>query len=410
MVLTAACAGGAAQDTSPSPWSAWARVPDDQDILGGSDRQQIDGIVAGGPGLVAVGRDLSAGEGGAAAVWTSPDGITWTRVPHDEAVFGGPNWEYMWAVAVGGPGLVAVGVDSPGGTDRDAAVWTSPDGVTWARVPDDEAVFGGRRQQVMEAVVAGGPGLVAVGYDEGAGDREDGGGWAKDAAVWTSPDGITWTRVPHDEAVFGGPNSQRMNGIVAGGPGLVAVGYDNSAAGWAGANSNAAVWTSPDGLTWTRVPDSEVFGDYRWQTMTAVAAGGPGLVAVGYDGIATNHDAAVWTSPDGVIWARVPHDEAVFGGPEAQAMNAVVAAGPGLVAVGYAGVVNDPDTAVWTSPDGATWTRVPHDAGVFGGLDSEWMNGLVAGGPGLVAVGYSTASRGWVGVDTDAMVWVSPPG
>jgi len=295
MVLTAACAGGAAQDTSPSPWSAWARVPDDQDILGGSDRQQIDGIVAGGPGLVAVGRDLSAGEGGA-------------------------------------------------------------------------------------------------------------------AAVWTSPDGITWTRVPHDEAVFGGPNSQRMNGIVAGGPGLVAVGYDNSAAGWAGANSNAAVWTSPDGLTWTRVPDSEVFGDYRWQTMTAVAAGGPGLVAVGYDGIATNHDAAVWTSPDGVIWARVPHDEAVFGGPEAQAMNAVVAAGPGLVAVGYAGVVNDPDTAVWTSPDGATWTRVPHDAGVFGGLDSEWMNGLVAGGPGLVAVGYSTASRGWVGVDTDAMVWVSPPG
>jgi len=406
----AACTGGTGEgpDTA-APGMAWARVPDDQGIFGGAGRQQMDGIVAGGPGLVAVGRDLSAGEGGAAAVWTSPDGLTWTRVPHDEAVFGGPNWEYMWAVVVGGPGLVAVGVDSPGGIDRNAAVWTSPDGLTWTRVPHDEAVFGGPRAQAMTAVVVGGPGLVAVGYDEGGGGWEDGGGRAKDAAVWTSPDGLTWTRVPDDEAVFGGPNSQRMNGIAAGGPGLVAVGYDNSAAGWAGENGNAAVWTSPDGLTWTRAPEGEVFGDYRWQTMSAVVAGGPGLVAVGYDGTATNHDAAVWTSPDGLTWTRVPHDEAVFGGPNAQAMNAVVAGGPGLVAVGYAGVANDPDGAVWTSPDGVTWTRVPHEASVFGGLDSQWMNSVTAGGPGLVAVGYFTASRGWVGMDTDASVWVSPP-
>jgi len=54
----------------------------------------------------------------------------------------------------------------------------------------------------MMSVTVGGPGLVAVGLDESSGD--------KDAAVWTSPDGITWSRVPHDDAVFGGEDEQLM--------------------------------------------------------------------------------------------------------------------------------------------------------------------------------------------------------
>jgi hypothetical protein len=48
--------------------------------------------------------------------------------------------------------------------------------------------------------------------------------------------------------------------------------------------------------------------------MSAVVAGGPGLVAVGHDDAGEDEDAAVWTSPDGLVWSRVPHDEAVFGG------------------------------------------------------------------------------------------------
>ncbi len=53
----------------------------------------------------------------------------------------------MWSATAGGPGLVAVGSDAGGG-DVDAAVWTSPDGITWSRVPLDEAVFGGTADQV----------------------------------------------------------------------------------------------------------------------------------------------------------------------------------------------------------------------------------------------------------------------
>ena len=132
---------------------------------------------------------------------TVPAQPVWERIAHDESVFGGASDQTIKGLAVGGPGLVAVGVDYAGG-DADAAVWTSPDGVAWARLSHDEAVFGGAGDQAMGWVAAGGPGLVAVGLDSSGGD------W--DAAVWTSPDGLAWTRVPHDEAVFGGPPIRRF--------------------------------------------------------------------------------------------------------------------------------------------------------------------------------------------------------
>lgn len=106
----------------------------------------------------------------------------------------------MTSVTVGGPGLVAVG--STGTADElflgeaDAAVWTSHDGLVWSRLPHDEALLG---QGTMNSVTAGAPGLVAVGEDK------------DDAAMWTSVDGFTWSRVPHDEAVFGGPDLSSIN-------------------------------------------------------------------------------------------------------------------------------------------------------------------------------------------------------
>ena len=82
---------------------------------------------------------------GSAAIWVSEDGITWSRVPHNETVLGGPGLQAMYDVTVGGPGFVAVGWDNPleEGSDASAAVWTSVDGLTWDRVPHDEAIFGG---------------------------------------------------------------------------------------------------------------------------------------------------------------------------------------------------------------------------------------------------------------------------
>jgi hypothetical protein len=345
----------------------WSRVPDNEAVF---DQGWMSSVTAGGPGLVAVG---SAGED-SAVVWTSVDGITWSRVADDSAVFGVEDVEpVLWSVTAGGPGLVAVG----SAENHVAAVWTSVDGITWSRVPHDDAVF---PQGWITSVTEGGSGLVAVGS---AGEDS--------AAVWTSVDGFVWIRVPHDEAVFG---SDVMNSVTAGGPGLVAVGEDNG---------NAAVWTSAEGATWSRVPDDEsVFGDLSAPfggpgvlSMNSVTRGGPGLVAVGSD----DSDAAVWTSVDGVTWSRVPDDDAVFGGDGEQSMSSVIVAGPGLVAVGG----DDWDAAVWTSVDGLTWSRVPHDEAALGGAVRQVMNSATVGGSGLVAVGAASPT----GYNPDAAVWVT---
>jgi hypothetical protein len=310
-------------------------------------------------------------------VLTSPDGVTWSRVPHDETVFGGGDMS-MRSVTVGGPGLVAVGwdggilADTP---DVDAAVWTSVDGVTWSRVPHDEEVFGAA---FMNSVTAGGPGLVAVGMDGPWGDG--------DAAVWTSVDGITWNRVPHDEAVFGGVDSQVIHDVTAWGSGLVAVGNDGGRGPWDNnPENNAAVWTSLDGVNWSRV-----LGLGANPVMLSVTAGGPGLVAVGADWSPEElAETPVWTSPDGVTWTRVPDDMTVRG-----FMTSVTAGGPGLVAVGSH--ISE-TTTVWTSVDGITWTRAPRDDTAFGSWP-DWTYDVTVGGPGLVAVGN---------LGGDAAVWVS---
>jgi len=229
---------------------------------------------------------------------------------------------------------VAVGQEGTGYTDegrpghRDAAVWTSVDGITWSRVPDDEAVFGGPSNQSMVSVTVGGPGLVAVGWDD------------TNAAVWTSVDGITWSRVPHDESVFGFVGRPSMVSVTAGGPGLVAVGSDNS---------DAAVWTSIDGITWSRILDhQDVFGEPGLLRMTAVTATESGLVAVGFEkpvpltGILASEEpqgeiATVWTSTGGITWTRVSHQGTAYGSPDNQEMLSVTVWGSGLVAVGQVG-------------------------------------------------------------------------
>jgi hypothetical protein len=323
-----------------------------------------------------------------------PIALEWSRLVGQEAVFGGDGAQRLWSVVAGGPGLVAVGEDGPVG-DADAAVWTSVDGSTWSRVAHDEAVFGGDGSQVMRSVVVGGPGLVAVGYGQSGDDF--------DAAVWTSADSATWSRVPHDEDIFGGNGNQFMFDVVAGGPGFVAVGADVS-----GGDADTAIWTSADGLTWSRVPhDEEVFGGEDVQRVWSVTVGGPGLVAVGVAGPSPDVDGAVWTSVDGETWTRVPHDEAVFGGDGVQWMWSVVEGGPGLVAVGYdeSGADGDKEAAVWTSTDGEAWTRVPQDAAVFGGAGEQRMWGVAATDAGLVAVGADGS-----GGDFDGAVWTSVDG
>lgn len=317
---------------------------------------------------------------GSAAVWTSRDGKDWSRVPHDESIFGGPGGQAMWGVTAWDGGFIAVGVDgtspelggSPDWTPQEAAVWTSPDGVSWSRVPHDEEVFAGPGRQEMWSVAASGTGLVAIGFDEEGpmtGSQED-------QAIWVSEDGLAWTQV------FGfGVGG--MSDIEATPSGYVGVGE----------LSGAAVWTSEDGLNWSLTPDSPLDRDGRF--MASIARQGADYVAV--SGAWDGREIAVWKSDDGVNWTFLSEVHPATG-IERFTPTAIAASNSGFVvsAIDEMGIFSDSGadtTAVWTSTDGIIWTRAESDENLLGGL--IWA--VAASDTTVVAGGYS---------DNGAVIWV----
>lgn len=137
--------------------------------------------------------------------------------------------------------------------------------LAWQRVPPNEALAGPGEQR-LDDVVTFGDELVAVGSSH----RPDEPGGDVDGAVWRSPDGIEWERGTEASAGLGGPGDQRVLGVTAGGPGLVAVGSD-------GGSSSAAIWRSSDGAAWNRVTaDEAVFGGTGDQVASAVSEAGDG--------------------------------------------------------------------------------------------------------------------------------------
>jgi hypothetical protein len=360
----------------------WSRVSIDESVIGAGT--MLNGVVAGGPGLVAVGSDALGG-----TVWTSTDGSAGSRVPDDAGIFGAAE---LNSVVAGGPGFVAVGSDRSG-DDPDAAVWTSPDGVTWSRVPHDEEIFGGIYSQMMTSVTVAGPGLVAVGFD-GSHDHIDGGGLEDmNAAVWTSVDGVTWSRIPANDAVFGGGGHQVMRSVIAGGPGLVAVGFDGPDGGEVGyGDTYPAVWTSLDGIAWSRVAHDELVFGGGHSAMSSVADGDAGLVAVGYD----ESHLPIWTSMDGITWSRVADNESIVNPADlGYGLGTVIFTGSSFVAVGETERDQyERDAVVWLSHGGLIWSNgIANDESIQG--DEVGMRSVTVGGPGLVAVG------------DDGAVWVT---
>jgi hypothetical protein len=222
----------------------------------------LSSVALGGPGFVAGGY-LETQPGVFRAEFASGSlSGSWTTAPDR------PEYEdsKVNAIAAVDSRLVAVGFEPHA---AGAAVWTSSDGLSWDRVPDD-AVFAAAG---MTAVVAGGPGFVAVGWAGQPGDR---------AAVWTSVDGRKWTRVADAPDLAGA----QMQSIVRLGTGFVAVGWGSD---------GAAAWTSVDGTTWRRAVTVDSFRNMR---MNGVVSGGKVLLAVSAP-LPLGNSAGIWTSPSG---------------------------------------------------------------------------------------------------------------
>lgn len=392
----------------------WRRLEDPTGALADEGNESVTQVITGGPGLVAVGYDDSGcgwgpwgqlyGQSGFAvfenewawacggAVWLSADGESWTRVPDPDGVFSVESGvAALTGVADNGSRLVAVGVTGTESPDPNspfgprAGVWVSDDdGASWARVPHDEAVFGGEGRHLMLTVIATDSGFVAAG-DE----------------LWSSPDGWNWTRLgPMQPPVITSLETASTNQVrrMARTPdGYVAV----------GACDNACAWTSPDGLSWTPA-------EVTYATATApdttgmfdVVAGPAGPVAVGSQGLMSdyNWDAAVWLSDRGGEWSWVLGEGGVFAKSFTQELQGVTVIGDRLVAVGVQSshyAVFGPAQS-WVSDDGGrTWSRV--ESRELGGRgDNIAMTAVATLGNKVIAMGYEEYRIGKI----DVAVWI----
>jgi hypothetical protein len=192
----------------------WRKVETAEQLIG----QMID-VVATDDGLFAVGGVPGADSAG---IWHSTDGATWERIGGDL------EHAFLWAIAEGGPGLVAVGWRR--NPEPDLAVWTSADaGQTWELAPDPEGFAGFEATDV--AALPDGTLAMTGGAFDGSGGR-----------MWTSADGITWTVVADN---MGGAAFARTFAVSP--IGLIAVGGDDE--------MQARAWLSTDGTSWEPLGD-----------------------------------------------------------------------------------------------------------------------------------------------------------
>lgn len=340
----------------------------------------------------------------AAAPLSDPAALTWQRALPDPGVWGADAATMVFGSTVipdGGP-LVAVGVDRRASPST-AAVFTTADGVNWERV-DPTAVHPGTAtlsaETAMRDVVSTPSGLIAVGFEfsptgsdvPASTDASGAGIGTTRSAVWRSTDARVWERVPAgpDEALV----SSLMTRVVSTPGGLLAIGQEPT-------TGAGIAWTSPDGTTWQRIPATSGLSDPGKTSFQAAAVTPHGIFIAGSVRVGEARQAALWRSLDAVTWQRVSSPS--FSTSPAQEITAVVTFAGTLVAGGAATENGTDAAAVWTSPDGVTWTRVPHDEATFGGAGGDSVTLMLVVGDGILALGRSSPGR----LDPDAAVWTS---
>ncbi len=178
------------------------------------------------------------------------------------------------------------------------------------------------------------------------------------ANLVTTIDGETWDENAHpSQSLF---DSSGIATVIAGGDGLLAAGSSPGGE----FVPTAAVFTSPNGLRWRRVTPAGG-PDFDDKVIEDVMQVGDRFIAVGGDFFETGLMTA-WTSPNGYDWRRLPHP------PETTDPSVAFMSGQALtVADGYIWVAGrdfdarrgEPQElpAIWRSPDGEAWQRLPID-------------------------------------------------
>ncbi|MGD0861443.1 MAG: hypothetical protein ABSA21_01610 [Candidatus Limnocylindrales bacterium] len=273
----------------------WASVSLPAALVASTDSPFQDALFGWSRGYLAFHENVDSGS---AVPWTSADGRDWLQ-GRSLDMTGLSQGAQVEQVVEGPAGLLALG-RAPGCADDGSgcmpepatALWASTDGVSWIRV-DLHKAFGGA---AVGDVSAGPKGYMAVSRSSDAG--------AAVPAIWLSADGQNWRASSLPSATFGAAYLAR--GTVLGGGFLVA-GRIGSLEGWGGGyfpSTTPAIWWSADGSEWSRVTLSDVASAPQAEaTITKVADGKLVAHVVSWDCVCPPEgDGQAWTSTDGRTW------------------------------------------------------------------------------------------------------------
>ncbi len=187
-------------------------------------------LLAGGPGgWLAIGPQ---------AIWTSPDGTSWT-LASTHGISPQLPGDSVWVITKTAGGFLAAGKGSAAGGGTQAVIWTSRNGLTWQRMTAPSlglAEAGEAVQSISYATYRGDDTLMA---------GTVGAGGATYSGAWLSTDGgSAWTRVSIPVSNGAGDT---ISGLAFDNAGLIAV---RPSGGTSPGTAFGVAYFSPNGLTW----------------------------------------------------------------------------------------------------------------------------------------------------------------
>lgn len=267
-------------------------------------------------------------------VLVSDDGVEWTTAGSL------PAGSHIGELVSHGGNLVGRGSetteDTDGGKLSTPMVLTSTDdGKTWF-VSMVGAPLGG--------VTSTPAGLVAPGFIElePVGDQ-----LPREAAVWTSDNGIDWTLAWQDEGDVA-RSSRAVDAIWD--DGLVVIGWQGPAnfsegSGKDGPEWDKVAWTAPTASALSASAPTNILGHIADHTQSS-----SGHFALTYSVDPSVKDSsAVWRSDDGIEWTQVDVGAGWYHTAIATEGSMIVIGGDTL------GFAPEPETRIWVSTDGANW-------------------------------------------------------
>ncbi len=239
--------------------------------------------------------------------------------------------------------------------------------------------------QTIDRVVASGNTIVTIG-------AQTSGGVTRQQFFVSVNGGVSWHLAPVRTPDGGQPPLGYPAALLAGGPG-----------GWAAVGPQA-IWTSPDGSSWTLAAPHGISPQQPGDSVWVITKTAGGFLAAGATGRGATQ-AVIWTSRDGVTWLRTTAAQLGLAGPGETVRNISYATWHGDDTVISGTVTRDGQSysGAWLSTDGgAAWTRVTipadHGAGsTISGLGFD-TSGLIAVRPGQADEGisyFSPNGRHW---------------